>query len=187
MNPVVNHLGLLPRFRNLSRKELDSLSECIDLPKAYDADSVLCVQGSLGDKAFIVITGELVGMMKLPGGREEEMGRYRPGDMVGEISLLERSPRTMTVRASCTSDVLVIDKTRLDVLRERDEPGAYKLIYIITQILCDRLRSNNLRARSRYFGEATISQVAPPETDIDPIDTVKTALKNLKQLLLKNS
>ena len=186
VSKVVNHLGQLTKFRNLSRDELFSLAECIDMPAPVEAEEILCTQGEISTTAFIVITGELIGTMKFPGGSEEEIGRYRPGDIVGEISLIEISPRAMTVEASCTSDVLVIDKDRLDALRAKDNSGAYKFLHIVTQTLCDRLRENNLRARSKYFGKAIHTPIQIDVTpEEDPLDRIKTAFETLKTLLLK--
>lgn len=70
-----------------------------------DAGTTLLKEGDPGDCAYLVETGELVAEQ---GGRE--IGRVRPGSVVGEIALLHDAPRMATVRAVTDSRVLMIER-----------------------------------------------------------------------------
>jgi CRP-like cAMP-binding protein len=66
---------------------------------------VLLREGDAGDRAYLLESGELVADQ---GGRE--IGRVRPGGVVGEIALLHDAPRMATVRAVTVSRLLMIER-----------------------------------------------------------------------------
>jgi CRP/FNR family transcriptional regulator, cyclic AMP receptor protein len=89
----VESLKRAPLFADLSRKELVQLarlSDDVEVP----AGRVLCEEGDRGREFFVLVEGEVEVARK---GRR--MAALGPGDFVGEISLLEQTPRTATVTA----------------------------------------------------------------------------------------
>jgi CRP-like cAMP-binding protein len=89
----VESLKRAPLFADLSRKELVQLarlSDDVEVP----AGRVLCKEGTPGREFFVLVEGE-VDVVK-NGRRVAALGA---GDFVGEISLLEQTPRTATVTA----------------------------------------------------------------------------------------
>jgi hypothetical protein len=66
---------------------------------------VLLRQGEPGDRAYLVVGGELV--VDKDG---REIGRVGPGAVVGEIALLRAAPRMATARARTPSRLLAIDR-----------------------------------------------------------------------------
>jgi CRP/FNR family transcriptional regulator, cyclic AMP receptor protein len=66
------------------------LSDDVEVP----AGRVLCKEGDRGREFFVLVEGEVEVARK--GRRVAALG---PGDFVGEISLLEQTPRTATVTA----------------------------------------------------------------------------------------
>jgi CRP/FNR family cyclic AMP-dependent transcriptional regulator len=82
----VESLKRAPLFAELSRKELVQLarlSDDVEVP----AGRVLCKEGDRGREFFVLVEGEV------------DVAKLGPGDFVGEISLLEQTPRTATVTA----------------------------------------------------------------------------------------
>jgi CRP/FNR family cyclic AMP-dependent transcriptional regulator len=89
----VESLKRAPLFADLSRKELVQLarlSDDVEVP----ADRVLCKEGDPGRKFFVLVEGKVD--VARNGKRVATLGA---GDFVGEISLLEPTPRTATVTA----------------------------------------------------------------------------------------
>jgi MFS family permease len=74
-------------------------------PLALAAGATLLRQGDPGDRAYLVEAGELVAEQD---GRE--IGRVRPGGVVGEIALLHDAPRMATVRAVTDCRLLTIER-----------------------------------------------------------------------------
>ena len=89
----VESLGRAPLFAELSRKELVQLARLADDVEA-PAGTVLCKEGDRGREFFVLMEGQVDVARK--GRRVATLGA---GDFVGEISLLEPTPRTATVTA----------------------------------------------------------------------------------------
>jgi CRP-like cAMP-binding protein len=94
-NPLFGWLPPIAVARLASRLE----------PFDLDAGATLLREGDPGDRAYLLEEGELVAEQ---GGRE--IGRVRPGAVVGEIALLHDAPRMATVRAVTNSRLLTIER-----------------------------------------------------------------------------
>jgi len=70
-------------------------SEQIDIP----AGTEIIAEGTDSEEMYVVVDGQLV-VTKLSGGKHVELGRIGPGEVVGEIALLDQAPRTATVSAA---------------------------------------------------------------------------------------
>ena len=89
----VESLKRAPLFEGLSRKELLELarmSDDVEVP----ASKVLCKEGDRGQEFFVLVEGTVD--VSRNGKRVATLGA---GEFVGEISLLEPTPRTATVTA----------------------------------------------------------------------------------------
>ncbi len=94
-NPLLGWLPPIAVARLASRLE----------PVELAAGAILLREGDAGDCAYLLETGELVADR---GGRE--IGRVRPGGVVGEIALLHDAPRMATVRTVTDSRLLTIER-----------------------------------------------------------------------------
>jgi CRP-like cAMP-binding protein len=117
----VEALKRAPLFEGFSRKELTQLarvSEDLEIP----AGKALCKEGETGQEFFVLVEGEAEVTRK--GKRVATRGA---GDFVGEISLLEDTPRTATVVAKTPLRVFVL--TRRDFRRlVEDNPNVERKV-----------------------------------------------------------
>jgi CRP/FNR family transcriptional regulator, cyclic AMP receptor protein len=90
----VEALKRAPLFADLSRKELMQLARLADDAEVPEG-RVLCREGDRGREFFVLVEGRVDVTTK--GSRVATLGA---GDFVGEISLLEPTPRTATVTAA---------------------------------------------------------------------------------------
>jgi CRP/FNR family transcriptional regulator, cyclic AMP receptor protein len=109
----VESLKRAPLFEGLSRKELVELARLTD-DLEVPAGTVLCKEGTTGREFFVLVEGKVD--VKRKGRRVAGLG---PGDFVGEISLLEQTPRTATVTAKTPVRFFVL--TPRDFRRVIDE------------------------------------------------------------------
>jgi signal transduction histidine kinase len=87
----------LPYFSDLPDALLEKV--CGETEQIYIPEGeVIIEEGSDSEEMYIVVDGQLV-VTKQSGGKEVELGRIGPGDVVGEIALLDQAPRTATVSA----------------------------------------------------------------------------------------
>ncbi len=72
-----------------------------------DADEVIADMGEVGDEFFLVINGE-VRLFQEQGSTEVEVGRIKPGGLVGEMSFFDKLPRTVRLKAGNEGVSLVV-------------------------------------------------------------------------------
>ena len=109
----VQALKRAPLFDGLSKKELTALArvtEDLEIP----AGGVLCKEGDTGHEFFVIVDGEIDITRK-----GKKVAARGGGDFVGEIALLEETPRTATVTAK--TDLRVFVLTRRDFRQMIDE------------------------------------------------------------------
>ncbi len=105
----------VPLFADLPEDDLREL--CNGVKEVHLAPGEeLFSEGSPGDKAYVLQEGA-VEIVKESAGREVLVAvRSDPGEVIGEMALLEEMPRTATVRARTSSVMLAITKEELDRL-----------------------------------------------------------------------
>ena len=70
--------------------------------------AIIFRKGEIGDKVYVIENGEVEAVEDEPGRGEKVIRNMGPGDHFGEIALIRRIPRTLTVRAVTDVDVLAI-------------------------------------------------------------------------------
>lgn len=98
---------------------------------------VLFKEGDVADSLYIVVRGRLAIAIANPiDHRETVVSLMEPGDLFGEMAMLDDGPRSAMARALETSTVLAIPYAAvLDVFRE--QPA---LLWGVTRLLAQRLR-----------------------------------------------
>jgi CRP-like cAMP-binding protein len=147
--PAVDKLSLLrnhPLFREFTPAVLDQLAARMKRQTARRGSGIF----AKGD-AGIGLLGVLAGTVKISvlstDGRELVLNIIHPGEIFGEISLLDGQPRTADAIALSDCELMVIE--RRDFLPFlRDQPSiALKFI----EILCSRLRATSGQLEDTVF------------------------------------
>ncbi|HJX41842.1 MAG TPA: ATP-binding protein [Anaerolineales bacterium] len=107
-------LRKIPLFADLPEPDLLRLCSMVKEVRV-EAGELLFAEGSQGTRAYIIQQGELE-ILKASGGREVLIAVRKPGEVIGEISLLQASPRTASVRARTDAVLLSLEKEQLDEL-----------------------------------------------------------------------
>ena len=127
----VQLLAAQPLFSGLSQKELRSivaLGTNLDIKAGYP----LTGEGAYGRYTFLIVSGTarcVVG--------DKEVAVLGPGDLFGEMSLLDHSPRSATVVAYSDLSVIVFVRSEFIRLVEASPKIALKLL----AAMAARLRS----------------------------------------------
>lgn len=142
---VSNHLleffGKVPIFAGLTPDELNDLLRCV-APVQVPAGQALFRQDEPGDAAYVVERGSLE-VIVAEGTAQVRLATLGAGAVVGELSLLDGSPRSAGVRALEACSLFRIDKKEFDFLRRNLRPAAFKVIRTLSGTLCERLRATN--------------------------------------------
>lgn len=123
-------LRRVPLFADLSTAQLNGIAPFVDEVEA-DAGQTLIDQDAFGQELLIIVDG--AAEVIRDGRRLRTLG---PGDVVGEIALLDGGPRTATVTTLEPTTVLSISKRAFDSVLDR-VPG---LPHELLRTLAVRLR-----------------------------------------------
>jgi CRP/FNR family transcriptional regulator, cyclic AMP receptor protein len=137
----------MPRSHQLDLSKIWMFSACSagqlrTIRKAVEeivvpAGRVLCEEGTLGREFFFVVDG--TASVRRNGRRVTTLG---PGTWFGELSLLDRQPRSATVVSETPMTLLVLEQRRFNGLLEEMPTLARKLLVAMSQ----RLREADAKA-----------------------------------------
>jgi len=104
-------------FSGLSREELTTLLTLV-APVKVSAGSAIVREGEPGDSLFLVASGMLRVSTRAEDGSDVVLADLRPGDFFGEVALLTHRPRTATVKAITDAELLRLDSSTVERLRQ---------------------------------------------------------------------
>jgi CRP-like cAMP-binding protein len=122
-------------FRGLAAATIQQIS-ALSIRRSYSRGAVLFTQGDSGDALYGVVTGKIRISASSSDGREMFLNIMEPGDVFGEIALLDGHHRTATASATLPSELIIIAREHFLGLLKR-EPT---LVTHVIQLLCERIR-----------------------------------------------
>ncbi|NNE12861.1 MAG: cyclic nucleotide-binding domain-containing protein [Ilumatobacter sp.] len=89
----VKALGKVPMFEDLSKRNLTKIAKLSTVKKTHK-DEILVVEGQKGSELMVVLDGRAVVRRG-----KRKLGELGPGEVFGEMALLDDEPRSATVTA----------------------------------------------------------------------------------------
>jgi len=130
-------LAGMPFFRHLEPRELLRV-QAIAKPRAFKDTDTVVAEGTPGDSIFVVLKGNA----KVRKG-DAEIAKFEAGHFFGEMSLIEKAPRSATVLSDGASQMLEIARADFfKILREEKDIGV-KLLWNFVTELSKRLRATS--------------------------------------------
>ena len=134
-------LRRIPLLAGLDDTELGRLAAVAETVE-LEPGAVLLREGEAGDSLFVVLAGELA-VSKRSGNADIPLAVVGPGEVQGELAVLEGRPRTATVRAVGRATLLRLRRDALlDVLGRQPE-----LALALLRTTASRLRSTESASR----------------------------------------
>jgi CRP-like cAMP-binding protein len=99
--------------------------------------------GDAGDKLYLILEGQVRISREVPGMGEEALAVLGPGQVFGEMALLDESPRSADARVHSRCRVLAIPKDGFDDLLFMQKDLAYEVLWSMVRMLVGRLRETN--------------------------------------------
>jgi CRP/FNR family cyclic AMP-dependent transcriptional regulator len=135
-----------PFFKGLDEAAIDWL-----VPHAHSRKlkkgSVLFHKGDTGTKLYVVCSGAVRISCTSEEGNDAILNLIMPGDIFGEISLLDRGPRTADAVIIEESEIMEIERKDFTEVLRRYPDVAMRLI----EILCSRLRRTSEQVEDIVF------------------------------------
>ena len=123
-------IAKVPLFQGLSKRDLRRVSRHLRERTFQPGDDI--VDEGRGSGAFFLITA---GKAKVKVGNRTQ-ATLKPGDYFGEMSIIDRKPRSATVEAETTVRTLSLTSTSLLGLLE----DHFTISRRVMEALCDRIR-----------------------------------------------
>ena len=143
---AVKLISRVPLFSELSPAELEHIGS-VAVPRSFPRGVRVFHEGDHSDACYIVKSGELRVTREHSDGRAIALATLGPGDIFGELAMLDGGTRSASVETLSDSELLALPAS--DVRRTIADHGdiATKLIIAITR----RLRETNERVARQSF------------------------------------
>jgi serine phosphatase RsbU (regulator of sigma subunit) len=132
-------LRQVPLFSQLSAATLEQIAAAAGR-RRLAAGEVLFNQGEPGAECYVIVAGTLE-VITFVNGAEHRLDAYSPGQLVGEMALIDRSPRSASVRALEDAELVVLGEAAFKALIASNPDLAMSLLRAGTA----RVRNTNQR------------------------------------------
>jgi CRP-like cAMP-binding protein len=139
-------LRAIPLFRDLAEKDLADIAGLL-IDRKYPRDAVIYEDGSIGDYMYIISEGQVKVTKMSEDGREKILEILGPGDFHGEMALLDRAPRSASVKTTTPCVLLALSRQDfLGLLKQNHE-----LTLELIRVLVRRLRETDEQIKGLLF------------------------------------
>jgi len=132
----------------------------------YARNEIIFREGEVGDEAFLIKSGS-VEIIKFDGVDYQPLATLEPPALFGEMALIDKQPRSATVRAAEDTVLEILDQPKFIEYLRREPSAAWKLM----QQLSSNLRKANEKFKidaldSSSDSSDSVSETEPQEKDI---------------------
>jgi len=143
---VIESLRAIPLFSNVSEEDLEAIAFHL-IERRYPKNATIVEEGLPGDYMYVIREGRVKVTKASEDGREKIMDFFESGAFFGEMSLLDRAPRSASVKTLEPVRLLALSrKDFLDLLSRSSS-----LALAVIQELSRRLRETGEQASSMSF------------------------------------
>ena len=137
-----DQLAKVPFFDGLTREALSLIAQ-VTTEESHALGTRIFQYGDPGDKVFVILEGKVRISREVAGLGEEALAVLGPGQVIGEMALLDESPRSADARAHERCRLLVITRDAFEDLLFMHKDLAYEVLWASVRTLATRLRETN--------------------------------------------
>jgi CRP/FNR family cyclic AMP-dependent transcriptional regulator len=143
-------------------------------------------QGCESASIYLVTSGELaVTVPNSNGNGVREISRVGPGEVLGEISLIDSRPASATVTARQDSALMEIPKSQLTAKLAMDDGFAARFYRAMAMFLAQRIRNLTIPALPKDSNSLSADVADPDELSSEMLDDLAVAGLRLDRLFGK--
>ena len=110
-SPVLDSLAAIPFFDGMEPPALERLAASMR-SRRFRRGEVIFHIGDPGDALFVIVSGEIKIWLPSETGEEAILATLRPGDVFGELALLDGAPRSASATAIMATEAVVLPRDR---------------------------------------------------------------------------
>mgnify|MGYP001772944763 CR=1 FL=1 len=149
MNNDINFLRNVSIFEELPERDLEKIAQ-LGTRKKFSKGNVILMEDEIGSALFIIIDGKVKVSRLDETGKEVILSILGPGEVFGEMSLLDGMKRSATVSSLTDTEVFIIYRDDFLNLLNQHPQIAISLLKELTQ----RLRKADMQIKSLSLKDA---------------------------------
>jgi SulP family sulfate permease len=138
-------------FKGRKEETLVALEACME-QRSYKAGDKIFARGDTGDTLFLIRRGAVRIELPIGGKLNYHVATFGRGDFFGEMTFLDREPRSADAKAFTNTELYVLSRERFDALASEHKKLAIQLLEGIARTLAIRLRRANRELRALQEG-----------------------------------
>jgi CRP/FNR family transcriptional regulator, cyclic AMP receptor protein len=138
----VAQLRALPLFRHLPDARLEELARVL-VVRVVPAGELIFEEGTPGDTMFLLAAGRVRIETRVEAAGVAELAVLSPGDVFGEMALIERLPRSARAVAHTNTTLFVLGGPALEQWLAADARMAMGFVVELLRVLSQRLRRSS--------------------------------------------
>src|SRR5438105_6039205 len=142
MNDRIEQLSKIELFAGLKPQAIELIAK-VAAEENHALGTKIFQHGDVGDKLYLILEGKVRISRDVPGMGEEALAVLGPGQMFGEMALLDESPRSADARVHERCRLLAIPKDAFEDLLFLHKDLAYEVLWSVVRMLTQRLRDTN--------------------------------------------
>lgn len=119
---ILDAVRAIPLFSNCNSKELREIAR-LGTRVSVPAGRAITTEGEPGRELLVILDGRATCRVK-----GKRLAHFGPGEFFGEMSLLDKGPRSATVTAESAMDLLVLDGQEFRSLIDASPGVAWKML-----------------------------------------------------------
>ena len=129
-------------LQDLSAEELDGLATFCEMRTMSEGTTVF-IENMLGESLFLITKGSIRISKMFAEGDEKTLVVLGPGDVFGEMAVIDGLPRSATARVAENAELISFKKKDLERLCSENAPLALKLVSNIVKVFSKRVRESS--------------------------------------------
>jgi CRP-like cAMP-binding protein len=197
MDERTQALRAIPLFASLEENGLQEIADLL-IDRKFPKDAVIFEDGSIGDYMYVIRSGEVKVTKMSEDGREKILEILGEGEFFGEMALLDRQPRSASVKTTRACTLLALSRQDFSALLRRDPDISLELIRELVRriretdeqirgLLFERVEARTRRLLRRRATEAVPDRpdrrATPPITHQQLADLVGTSRETITRVL----
>lgn len=128
-------------FSDLTGREISKVSRLFHI-RSFGDEEYIFTKGQPGSAFYIIKTGGIL-VLDTDAPQPLELARLGAGDLIGELSILDETPRSATAKAIGPTQLLAVFKGDFDTFMLQEPVTAAKIYRRIAIVIGLRLKSTN--------------------------------------------
>lgn len=138
-------------FQGRKEETLAALEACLET-RSVKAGNRIFAKGETGDELFLIRRGAVRILLPLEGTQGYHLATFGRGNFFGEMTFLDREPRSADAVAFTDTDLYVLSRARFDGLAAEHKKLALRLLEGVARALSVRLRRADRELRALQEG-----------------------------------